>query len=84
MVPEDGDSFRDEGFEDALVEEGAVHGLRVVAREQAVAEGGEEVEGLGFGEVAREGGEDLAWVVPTRVWSGNGGIVKGSVAEEMK
>ena len=52
VVPEDWHCFLDEAFEDALVKEGAVHGCGVVAWEEAVAELGEEEEGLSFGGVS--------------------------------
>ena len=51
MLPEDRHGLFDEAFEDALIEEGAVHGGGVVAWEKAVAEFGEDEEGLCFGGV---------------------------------
>lgn len=65
VLPEDRHGLLNKRLEDALVEEGAVHGFGVVAGDEAVAERREEEEGLGFGHVAGRvsGVNDWGWGV---------------------
>ncbi|KAJ6260685.1 hypothetical protein Dda_4912 [Drechslerella dactyloides] len=48
VLPQDGHGLLDEGLEDPLVEQGAVHGLGVVTRHEPITERGQQEERLGL------------------------------------